>query len=132
MRGTHERLPKRSHRVRSRAIASLGNELHGLLAEMGIIVAKGRVVFRHSEVRQQLTDHRERLDDDLFMVLDDVLDQWLAPTPVGRSDELQQFLPRGLRALEKLLSASRCDAIITVTSLGGAVVCLQRARVISP
>ena len=65
----------------ARAIANrtaLGNELHGLLAEMGIIVAKGHSVFRHGEVRRLLADHRAALGDDLFVVLDDVLDQWLA------------------------------------------------------
>ncbi|MDR5907883.1 IS110 family transposase [Franzmannia qiaohouensis] len=69
------------HRVRSRAITTrtaLGNELHGLLAEMGISVAKGHTVFRQGEVRRLLDEHRATLGDDLFVVLDDVLDQWLA------------------------------------------------------
>nr|WP_163503462.1 IS110 family transposase [Halomonas socia] len=65
------------HRVRSRTIATrtaLGNELHGLLAEMGISVAKGHTVFRQGEVRRLLDEHRATLGDDLFVVLD----QWLA------------------------------------------------------
>lgn len=68
-------------RVRSRAIANrtaLGNELHGLLAEMGVIISKGHAPFRQGVVRRLLADDRSRLGDDLFVVLDDVLDQWLA------------------------------------------------------
>ncbi|EWG99965.1 IS110 family transposase [Halomonas sp. BC04] len=113
------------HRVRSRAIANrtaLGNELHGLLAEMGIIVAKGHSVFRQGEVRRLLAEHRTELGDDLFVVLDDVLDQWLAlDNRIRAYDQRLARLAKATPVCQRLLSVpgiGPVNATLLVSHIG--------------
>ncbi|BBI49510.1 hypothetical protein HORIV_19310 [Vreelandella olivaria] len=101
------------HRVRSRLVrarTAVGNELRGLLNEVGIIVAQGHRVIRQGDIRQLLDERHDQLGATLCNVIHDLLDEWLAlDTRIAEYD----------KRLEAYVQASPCTKqLMSVPGIG--------------
>lgn len=96
------------HRVRSRLVrerTAAGNELRGLLGEFGLIVSQGHAVIRQGVIRERLDEQRARLGEELYTLLNDLLDQWLEnDARIARYDKRLQRLARASDDMQRLMS----------------------------
>lgn len=113
------------HRIRSQAVAhrtALGNELRGVMGELGLVVPAGHAVLRQGQARRLLAEHRDRFGDGLFLLLDDLLDQWLAlDGRIHAYDDRLQRLAKASAVCQRLMSVpgiGPINATLLVSHLG--------------
>lgn len=113
------------HRVRSRLVrdrTAIGNELRGLMSEFGLVVAQGHAAIRQGIVRELLDTQRERLGDELHLLLADLLAQWLElDARVQHYDKRLQALARASEQAQRLMSIpgiGPVNATLLISHLG--------------
>lgn len=94
------------HRVRERLVrerVATGNEIHGLLADMGVVIPTGEAAIKHLlptllEDAEQPMTHRGRL------LIDDLRSQWLEKEAhVKRYDQILKEYSKDSEACQKLM-----------------------------
>lgn len=100
------------HRVRERLVrerVSIGNELRGLLAEHGVVIATGDKAIRH-EVPSLLEDADTQISDRCRMLIDTLRQEWL-----GKFDQVDHY-DRQLHQIVKTTPA--CTRLMSIPGIG--------------